>query len=531
MNSTTPSRIAIYARYSTDIQNPSSVDDQVALCRNLIADQLKVDPDRALVFSDAAISGATTDRPGFLRLLTAAKAGRIDLVVAEGLDRLSRSLKDIAGIHETLVFHGVGILTAHEGRVSELHIGLKGTMNALFLRDLKAKVRRGLRARVTAGYAISPCPYGYKVVRGVVDEKGRNVNGVREIDEAEAAIVRRIFQECADGVPLKTIVAGLNRDGIPSANGGVWRVASLTNGFKRQGGILRNEAYLGKTIGNRCYVLRDPSTGKRKVISNPPEAWIRIDAPHLRIIDDETWRKVRKIDRARSKKETAPPQPRILTSHNQHALTGWVKCGCCGGPKSIANNGRYLCSNHRYYATCRNARGTREPVLLEKTFAALYFRIRTGADFRPRFVAAFGAELERRKELRRSEADIVARLDRLVEAIERGINAESATQRALALQEELNRLRLDTPTDPLPPLPNEATIRTILARAVQSVEMRRDVKRTRLMFQHLLSEIVLTPIVERYQGETIELTLREEGWPDFWRMVMAESAEAARDEE
>jgi hypothetical protein len=61
--------------------------------------------------------------------------------------------------------------------------------------------------------------------------------------------------------------------------------------------------------------------------------------------------------------------------------------------------------------------------------------------------------------------------------------------------------------------------------------MRRDVKRTRLMFQHLLSEIVLTPIMARYQGETITLTLREEGWPDFWRMMMAESAEASRAEE
>lgn len=61
-------------------------------------------------------------RPGLTRLLNAAKAGRIDVLVAEGLDRLSRNLKDIAGIYETLDYQHVTIWTAHEGRISELCI-------------------------------------------------------------------------------------------------------------------------------------------------------------------------------------------------------------------------------------------------------------------------------------------------------------------------------------------------------------------------------------------------------------------------
>lgn len=252
----TPStRIAIYARYSSDLQNPSSVDDQVTLCRSLIADQLGGDPSTALVFSDAAISGATMERPGMLRLLAAVKAGRVGSVVAEGLDRLSRSLKDIAALHETLSYHGVPIWTAHEGRITELHVGLKGTMNALFLRDMKAKVKRGQAARVAAGFAAGSRAYGYRVVRGVVDGKGRNVNGVREINEAEAEVIRRIFREFAAGKKVTEIVAGLNQDRIPSPAGGLWKRNALMGGAKKQEGILRNEIYLGKLVANRQYVV------------------------------------------------------------------------------------------------------------------------------------------------------------------------------------------------------------------------------------------------------------------------------------
>src|SRR5208283_341693 len=45
---------------------------------------------------------------------------------------------------ERLKFAGITLFTLAEGEISELHIGLKGTMNALFLKDLAEKTRRGL---------------------------------------------------------------------------------------------------------------------------------------------------------------------------------------------------------------------------------------------------------------------------------------------------------------------------------------------------------------------------------------------------
>ena len=516
-----PLRIAIYARYSAEIQNPSSVDDQISLCRDLLTTQFRgqTDPVAALVFSDAAISGSTMQRPGIARLLQAAKQGRMDMVVSEALDRLSRSLKDIAGIFETLNYHGVGIWTAHEGHISELHIGLKGTMNALQLRDMKARVKRGHRARVAAGFAASSCAYGYRTVRGVVDDRGRYINGVREIDPEAAAVIQRVAEEYIAGRSIPDIVTGLNQDGIPAPRGGLWKRNALMGGAKKQEGILRNEIYTGKIIFNRSTTVRDPVTNRKRQIPTPESEWMKKEVPHLRILSEAQWAAIRAIDVPQVHEPRQPPKPRILTVHNQHALTGWVKCGWCGGPKSLANETRYLCSTHRYAHNCKNSRGTKEPVLMAAVYAALHDRIKTGPDFHPVLMRAFAKETRAREQLEKQEADIRARIGRLLGAIERGVNEQSATERILDLQRDLEEIRLKKQHDVPSALPDEALIRATLAQAVQSVEMSKAVESTRVLFQCVLKEIVLTPVQGQRTGETMSITLREAGWPDFWRTI------------
>ncbi len=132
-------RSAIYGRYSTDLQNPASIEDQVRSCE----DRIKADGGTvAEIYTDAAISGSSTKaRPGLQALLRDAGHGRFDTVVAEALDRLSRDQEDIAGIYKRLQYADIQLTTLSEGVVSELHIGLKGTMNALFLKDLAQKTR------------------------------------------------------------------------------------------------------------------------------------------------------------------------------------------------------------------------------------------------------------------------------------------------------------------------------------------------------------------------------------------------------
>ena len=95
-------RVAIYARFSSDLQDMRSITDQVAMAQKYAdARGLK----QVSVYEDAAISGASViNRPGLQRLLSDAAAGKVQVLITESLDRLSRSQADIAQIYERLDF-------------------------------------------------------------------------------------------------------------------------------------------------------------------------------------------------------------------------------------------------------------------------------------------------------------------------------------------------------------------------------------------------------------------------------------------
>ena len=154
-------RAVVYARYSSDHQRAASIDDQLRLCREFVDRQNWT---LTQVYKDAALSGAWSLRPGYQAILEGARRAEFDIIVVEALDRLSRDQEDIAGFFKRCQHAGVRIHTLSEGETSELHVGLKGTINALFLKDLADKTRRGLRGRVEAGSSGGGLTYGYDVV-------------------------------------------------------------------------------------------------------------------------------------------------------------------------------------------------------------------------------------------------------------------------------------------------------------------------------------------------------------------------------
>ena len=194
-------RAAIYARYSTDMQREASIEDQVRICRRLIEERGWVVGD---IYSDMGMSGASHLRPGFQKLMEDARAGRFNVVVAESIDRISRDQEHIAGFHKQMTFNGIATHTVAEGAINELHIGLKGTMGALFLKDLAQKTHRGLEGRVRAGKSAGGISYGYRLDRQPQPD-GTFTTGDRQIDPVEAPVVRRIFEAYAEGESARTI--------------------------------------------------------------------------------------------------------------------------------------------------------------------------------------------------------------------------------------------------------------------------------------------------------------------------------------
>ena len=198
----------------------------------------------------------------------------------------------MATLFKHLRFAGVQIVTLAEGKISELHVGLKGTMNALFLKGIAAKTHRGLRGRVEKGKAGGGRCYGYDVVKRT-DSEGEPIRGERRINEAEAAIVCRIFREFAFGKSPRGIATDLNRDGIPGPFGRSWGDTTIRGHACRGNGVVNNELYAGVLVWNRQRFIKDPNTGKRVSRPNSEAKWIRTEVPELRIVDDELWHRVK----------------------------------------------------------------------------------------------------------------------------------------------------------------------------------------------------------------------------------------------
>ncbi|GAJ30710.1 recombinase family protein [Acidomonas methanolica] len=361
-------KVALYARYSSENQRDASIEDQLRLCRLHAEKQGWTIVDS---YTDRAISGASLLRPGIQELIQDATRGRFTIVLAEAMDRLSRDQEDIAGLFKRMTFAGVRIITLSEGDVTHLHIGLKGTMNALFLKDLAEKVRRGLRGRVEDGKSSGGNSYGYDVVRQF-DAKGERIRGDRTINEEEARTVRRIFTDYTRGKSSRTIAMELNRDGVPGPQGREWGPSTIHGNRERGNGILNNEMYVGRLVWNRLRYLKDPDTGKRVSRLNPESEWVIQEVPELRIVEQDLWDAVK----ARQVETTFSQPERGNEALNdrrrpRHLFAGLIRCGCCGGGYSMISKDLLGCSTARNKGTCDNRLNIRRDALEASVLSGL----------------------------------------------------------------------------------------------------------------------------------------------------------------
>ncbi|MFD1199148.1 recombinase family protein [Brucella gallinifaecis] len=507
-------RVALYARYSSDNQREASIEDQLRICR----EQAKREKWKIVgTYKDAGISGASMIlRPGIQALLQDAQAGQFDIVLAEALDRISRDQADVATFYKHLKFAGVPIVTLSEGEISELHVGLKGTMNALFLKDLAAKTHRGIRGRVEDGKSGGGLCFGYNVVKQL-DARGDPIRGDREINEAEANVVRRIFREFAAGVGPRTIARKLNEEGVPGPGGKLWSDTTIRGHVKRGTGLVNNELYIGRLIWNRLRYIKDPSTGKRVSRLNPESEWIIKDVPELRIVDDELWQSVR-VRQGEIAEKFANVTEAVRKHHKKNRLngtrrpksllSGLVFCGCCGGPYSLRGADRFACSNHISKGACSNSRTIPREELEARVLSGLKDRM-MAPEIVEEAIRAYAEETNRLNRERRSsghawKAELVKiekQIRGIIEAIKAGMFHESMKAEMDTLEArktELNTLLADAPEDTPDILPSASAIYakkvSALTKALNRKEERQEAAET---LRGLIEKISLTPGPER----------------------------------
>ncbi|ONH61410.1 hypothetical protein CcI49_07510 [Frankia sp. CcI49] len=317
----TTKRVAIYLRISTDEKNqPFSLEAQETKLLAFITSQDGWELTSKYV--DQA-SGATTDRPQLQRALTAARAGKFDILLVYRLDRLTRSLRGLTELLETLDKAGVAFRSATEpfdtgnatGRMIIQILGVIAEFERALIID---RVINGMEVKASLGqWQGGSRPYGYQI-----DPNTDHLT----VDPVEAPIVRRIFTEYVnDRLGSQAIARKLTSDGLRTKTGLPWSPAAILT-------ILRNRVYLG------YITFRD----------------VEHAAPHPTIIDPDLFHQAQKILAERAK-STATKR---AASGSDYLLTGKIRCAQCGrhyiGTAARGNLYRY-----RYYSCwTRNRYGT-----------------------------------------------------------------------------------------------------------------------------------------------------------------------------
>jgi DNA invertase Pin-like site-specific DNA recombinase len=332
-------RAAIYARYSSDLQSPDSIADQLRLCESYAERQGWVVAAR---FHDAATSGVGVDhRPGYRALMAAAleTPRPFDVVLVEDLSRLTRELSESDLLYRRLRLRGIDLVGVSDGldtsrRGAAAHIAMKGAMNAIYLEDLADKTHRGLMGSVERGLSAGGKLFGYRTVAvpGELRAGGRKAPTRFEIHPVEAEVVRRIFRDYLAGLSMMAIAHGLNREGVlfpakdtkrgPARAG--WAVSTIH-------AILSNPKYMGTWIWNQTRFLKDPETGRRRPIARPESEWIRQTRPDLAIVQVTFWGAVQARRAHFGAGPRRPPRNGAVPGYaSPYLLSGLLRCKLCG---------------------------------------------------------------------------------------------------------------------------------------------------------------------------------------------------------
>lgn len=285
-------RVILYARYSTDQQNPASIETQLDLGNSFVTQR---GWEVCGTYVDAGVSGANFDtRPGLQAALSCARGGVCQVFLCLTLDRLSRDLEHSAKILKTLQFHEVELWTVHGGAaVSSMELGLRAVLNSEMLEQGRYRTREGMKTVAKQGRVPGGICYGYSV-RHALDAVGNPIRGLRDINPDEAATIIWIFKQYAKGASPDKIAEALNAQGVPGPRGQAWRGTAIRGHRTRGTGILNNQLYVGRLVFNRLVYRKNPVSERRVSRLNSAENHVIQDVPGLRIVDDALWRKVKR---------------------------------------------------------------------------------------------------------------------------------------------------------------------------------------------------------------------------------------------
>ena len=342
----------------------------------------------------------------------ASSCGRpFDVLLVDDTSRLSRNQAYAMQLFERFDFLGIRVVAVGQGIDSTsdqagVLMTVHGLIDSQYVKELAKKTHRGLEGKILRGFHAGGRCFGYRNVQ--------TADGVRlEVNEEEAATVRRIFEMSASGYSLKAITRVLNAEHLspPRARAGRVRATWCPTAIRE---MLRRTLYVGRVIWNRSKFVKKPGTRKRIRRERPQTEWSVSERPELRILNDELWQAVQ--DRLAWTGEVYGRRGKgknLIGRGANHLLSGFLKCFECGSNLTIvvgAGKGRqprYGCPHNSIRGACSNNLREREDWIEKRLLSDLQANV-----LRPEVVEFAVEEFCRQLKARFSEISAQLAADR-----------------------------------------------------------------------------------------------------------------------
>lgn len=366
--------VAAYIRVSTDSSDQeNSYETQERYFHQLIENNPDWNP--IGVYSDYGISGTVKDkRVGFKRLLRHCREGKIDRIVCKSISRFSRNTADFMTALNILHDNNVTILFEKENLdtadpTSDFILTTLAAIAQEESRSISRNINLGNKMRYPRGEVKNMVIYGYRYNgKMVTTESGYQYRDI-EIVEEEAKIVRRIFQEVAEGTAYTDVARGLNYDRIPAPET-VAVKARKKNSKKGQlnsdleegwtgriiSQMIQRERYTGAVLIQKKYTVDFLNHNIQRNNGELPQYLVKNH--HPAIIDEELFETVQEIRRANA------AQKEKGVKKGSKPFSGRILCGECGRffrvrnskhypvwfcPTAEIYNGKRICHTERVY--------------------------------------------------------------------------------------------------------------------------------------------------------------------------------------
>lgn len=344
-------RVLIYARFSSDEQNPRSIADQVAYCRDFL-ETLGITTADIEILSDEGVSGEIVSRPGIDRVFAGFQERRWDIAMGEDTSRFYRHETAAGELIETAVDEGIRVIcindyldTEQEDWEDRLHEALRHHAKANHYTSRRIKRAHSALWEMDAAVGMLKPGYFRKPTAPATESEPARGPFFDEVDPKWASTIVSIFEGIAAGDAPQAVAQRVTVAGLPKSANSKYNDWSEKNIIA----LIRRPDYCGYQTFRDTFSKKKYRTGKRRQVANDAAEVLRREMPHLRIVSDHLWIQANRAidDRISTENRSSGAEHPLwnIPRDSRMPLSQILVCGICGERMHVIGNNGYRCRN------------------------------------------------------------------------------------------------------------------------------------------------------------------------------------------